>query len=237
MTSLRHLGRFISRLKHPKTGSKHGDEMIPKAVYWDMDGTLIDSEPLHEEALVVALRGLGIAPPRDLHERVLGVAAYPVYEMLRDEFGLDLPFDDWIVHKYAHYLREAPRLKPRPGALEIFRDLKARGVEQGVVSNSDRLIVDANLRALDIHEAGMRTVSRNDVRNGKPDPEPYLRAAWLTGIDPADSVVMEDSRPGVTAGLAAGMRTVFWPEAPQSGPAGALNADSAEAVRAYLGLK
>jgi HAD superfamily hydrolase (TIGR01509 family) len=211
--------------------------MTPKAVYWDMDGTLIDSEPLHEEALVVALRGLGIAPPADLHERVLGVAAYPVYEMLRDEFGLGLPFDDWIGHKYAHYLREAPRLKPRPGALEIFRDLNARGVEQGVVSNSDRLIVDANLRALDIHEAGMRTVSRNDVRNGKPDPEPYLRAAWLTGIDPADSVVMEDSRPGATSGLAAGMRTIFWPEAPQSGPAGALNADSAEAVRAYLGLK
>lgn len=210
--------------------------MTPKAVYWDMDGTLIDSEPLHEEALVVALRGLGITPPADLHERVLGVAAYSVYEMLRDDFGLDLPFDHWIVRKYAHYLDNAPALKARPGALEIFHALKAKGVLQGVVSNSDRLIVDANLRALDIHEAGMRTISRNDVRNGKPDPEPYLRAAWLTGIDPADSVVMEDSWPGATAGLAAGMRTIFWPEAPQSGPAGALVADSAEAVRAYLGL-
>lgn len=210
--------------------------MTPKAVYWDMDGTLIDSEPLHEEALVVALQGLGISPPANLHERVLGVAAYPVYEMLRDEFGLDLAFDHWIVRKYAHYLDNAPALKARAGALEIFHALKAKGVLQGVVSNSDRLIVDANLRALDIHEAGMRTISRNDVRNGKPDPEPYLRAAWLTGIDPADSVVMEDSWPGATAGLAAGMRTIFWPEAPQSGPAGALVADSAEAVRAYLGL-
>jgi HAD superfamily hydrolase (TIGR01509 family) len=211
--------------------------MKPKAVFWDMDGTLIDSEPLHEEALVVALRELGIEPPPDLHERVLGVAAYPVYEMLRDEFGLGLPFDQWIVRKYAHYLENAPRLQARPGALEIFRDLKALGVIQGVVSNSDRLIVDANLRALDIHEAGMRTVSRNDVRDGKPDPEPYLRAAWLAGLDPEDCAVMEDSHPGSIAGLAAGMRTIFWPEVPgQPGPAGALNADSAEAVRAYLGL-
>jgi HAD superfamily hydrolase (TIGR01509 family) len=211
--------------------------MMPKAVFWDMDGTLIDSEPLHEESLALALKGLGITPPADLHDRVLGVAAYPVYEMLRDEFELDLPFDDWIVRKYAHYLEEAPKLKARPGAMEIFNGLKARGVVQGVVSNSDRLIVDANLRALGILEAGMRTVTRNDVRNGKPDPEPYLRAAWLAGVDPADCTVMEDSQLGSLAGLAAGMRTIFWPQfPPQPGPPGALNAESAEVARAYLGL-
>jgi len=140
------------------------------------------------------------------------------------------------VRKYAHYLDNAPLLKPRPGALEIFGDFKLRGVVQGVVSNSDRLIVDANMRAIDIHEAGMRTVSRNDVREGKPFPEPYLRAAWLTGIDPAETFVMEDSWPGTLAGLAAGMKTIFWPESPQAGPEGALVANSAEEVRAHLGL-
>ena len=210
--------------------------MTPKAVYWDMDGTLIDSEPLHDESLSMALRSLGIEPPPDLHERVLGVAAVPVYEMMRAEFGLTLPFDAWIARKYAHYLEEAPKLKPRPGAMEIFRDLKARGVVQGIVSNSDRLVVDANMRALGLHEAGMRTITRNDVRNGKPDPEPYLRAAWLTGIDPAQSAVMEDSWPGACSGIAAGMPTVYWPERPQEGPPGALVAQSADDVRAFLGL-
>jgi len=73
--------------------------MTPKAVFWDMDGTLVDSEPLHEAALVAAMRNVGLKPPADLHERVLGVAAWPVYEMMRDEFGLDLPFDDWIMRK------------------------------------------------------------------------------------------------------------------------------------------
>jgi HAD superfamily hydrolase (TIGR01509 family) len=210
--------------------------MLPKAVYWDMDGTLIDSEPLHEKSLIHALKRVGIEPPHDLHERVLGVAAYPVYEMLRDDFGLDLPFDRWIVLKYTHYLDNAPNLKARPGAVEIFNDLRIRGVVQGVVSNSDRLVVDANMRAIGIHEAGMRTVSRNDVRDGKPFPEPYLRAAWLTQIDPAETFVMEDSWPGTLAGLAAGMKTIFWPEAPQAGPEGALIANSPEDVRAYLGL-
>lgn len=210
--------------------------MTPKAVFWDMDGTLVDSEPLHEAALIAALHSVGIAAPPDLHERVLGIAAWPVYEMLRDEFGLDLPFDDWIVRKYDHYLPMAETLKPRPGAIEIFDELRALGVAQAVVSNSDRLVVDANLRMVGLFYPGMKTVSRNDVREGKPHAEPFLRAAWLADVDPADAVAVDDSVTGVTAGLAAGMRTIFWPEVPMEGPPGAIVINSADELRAELGL-
>lgn len=210
--------------------------MTPKAVFWDMDGTLVDSEPLHTEALVGALASLGIAAPADLHDRVLGVAAGPVYDMLKRETGLALPFDDWIVLKYEHYMPRAHTLQPRPGALEIFHELRVRGVRQAVVSNSDRLVVDANLRAVGLQYPGMKTVSRNDVRLGKPDPEPFLRAAWLCQVDPADCAVMEDSFTGATAGVAAGMKTVFWPETPMEGPHGADAAASAADVRRLLGL-
>ncbi|ESZ67398.1 HAD family hydrolase [Mesorhizobium sp. L103C119B0] len=210
--------------------------MTPKAVFWDMDGTLVDSEPLHEAALVAALRSVGITPPADLHERVLGVAAVPVYEMLRSEFGLDLPFDDWIVRKYDHYMPMAETLKPRLGAIEVYNELRALGVQQAVVSNSDRVIVDANLSAVGLIYPGMRTISRNDVREGKPHPEPFLRAAWLAGVDPSDAVAVDDSVTGATSGLAAGMRTIFWPEAPMAGPKGAVVINSAEELRARLGL-
>ncbi|TPI64231.1 HAD family phosphatase [Mesorhizobium sp. B3-1-3] len=210
--------------------------MMPKAVFWDMDGTLVDSEPLHAAALAAALRSVGIAPPTNLHERVLGIAAWPVYEMLRDEFGLALPFDDWIGRKYDHYLPMAETLKPRPGAIEVFNELRALGVEQAVVSNSDRLIVDANLRAVGLTYPGMMTVSRNDVIDGKPLPEPFLRAAYLAGVDPADAFAVDDSLTGAMAGLAAGMKTIFWPEAPMEGPAGAIVINSAEELRRELGL-
>jgi HAD superfamily hydrolase (TIGR01509 family) len=210
--------------------------MTPKAVFWDMDGTLVDSEPLHEAALIAALHSVGIAAPTNLHERVLGIAAWPVYEMLRDEFGLDLPFDDWIVRKYDHYLPMAETLKPRPGAIEIYNELRGLGVAQAVVSNSDRLVVDANLRMVGLFYPGMKTISRNDVREGKPHAEPFLRAAWLAGVDPADAVAVEDSVTGATAGLAAGMRTIFWPEAPMAGPPGAIIINSADELRAELGL-
>lgn len=210
--------------------------MIPKAVFWDMDGTLTDSEPLHEAALVAALASAGVAPPSDLHERVLGVSAVPVYEMLRDEHGLDLPFDEWIVRKYDHYLPLVAGLKPRPGAIEIFGELRRRGVAQAVVSNSDRLVVDANLRAVGLGYPGIRTISRNDVREGKPHPEPFLRAAWLAGIEPGEAVAIDDSWTGVTAALAAGMKTIFWPEKPMAGPDGAINLNGIAELRLELGL-
>jgi len=211
--------------------------MAPRAVFWDMDGTLIDSEPLHEEALVTALDSVGIKPPADLHGRVLGQTAHAVYTMFVNGFGLDLPFDDWIARKYAYYLSEAPRLLPREGAMEIFRDLDDAGVVQAIVSNSDRLVVDANLRAVGLQRAGFRSISRNDVRHGKPDPEPFLRAAWLAGLDTADCAVMEDSFTGASAGVAAGMTTLFWPQiASLPVPQGAIRVETAADVRRELGL-
>jgi len=210
--------------------------MTPKAVFWDMDGTLVDSEPLHDAALVSAMRSVGLEAPADLHERVLGKTAAFVYDMMRDEFGLTLPFDEWIALKYDYYMANVAGLQPRPGAIEIYQELRALGVPQAVVSNSDRLIVDANLGAVGLSHAGMKTVSRNDVREGKPYPEPFLRAAWLFGVDPGEAVAIDDSVTGAMSGLAAGMKTIFWPERPMPGPDGAVVIDTADELRAELGL-
>jgi HAD superfamily hydrolase (TIGR01509 family) len=219
-----------------KAAKRMAERAVPQAVLWDMDGTLIDSEPLHERALEEALRSLGLEPPADLHERVLGVAAYPVYEMLRDLSGLALPFDDWILRKYTRYFEGAGTLEPRPGALEVFRDLQAAGVRQAIVSNSDRLIVDANLRAVGLTIPGFVTVSRNDVVYGKPHPEPFLRAAVLLGVEPAACAVVEDSRTGAAAAVAAGMRALFWPQMTLEAPDGAIYVASLSELRGHLGL-
>lgn len=210
--------------------------MTPKAVFWDMDGTLVDSEPLHEIALRKSLEEEGIVPPQDLAEQVVGIAASVVYEMFCKEYGLRVPYDEWIARKYGHYLPLVEKLVPRPGALEIFRELKAMGVQQAVVSNSDRIVVDVNLRAIGLSYPGMKSVSRNDVREGKPHAEPFLRAAFLAGVDPADAVAIDDSWTGVNSGLAAGMKTVFWPERPMAGPSGAIVVNSPQELRDVLGL-
>jgi HAD superfamily hydrolase (TIGR01509 family) len=186
-----------------------------------MDGTLVDSEPLHEAALVNALDAVGIAPPPDFHQHIIGRDAKEVHGWCRDHLGLDLPLREWLRLKYRSYLAGADDLQPREGAVDLFHRLREQGYAQAIVSNSDRMVVNANLDAAGLSDPGLVTISRNDARTGKPGAEPYLRAAWLLDVDPRDCLVVEDSQTGARAGIAAGMRTMFWPETDLATPEGA----------------
>ncbi len=190
-------------------------------ILWDVDGTLVDSEPLHEAALIKALHDLGLEPPADFHQHIVGRDAREVHQWCRRHLGLDLDLRDWLQRKYRTYFASAANLKPRAGAVALFHELREEGYDQAIVSNSDRMVVNANLDAVGLSEPGLITVSRNDVRDGKPGPEPYLRAAWLLRTDPGRCRVVEDSVTGAKAGLAAGMRTMFWPESDAVTPEGA----------------
>lgn len=206
------------------------------AVLWDMDGTLVDSEPLHEQTLVLLLNAQGLQAPPDLHQRTVGQPESRVHAMFCEELGLALPLAQWTEMRCRLYLERAAQLQARAGAIAVFAELHSRGVPQAVVSNSDRLIVDANLRAIGLARSGFTSVSRNDVRDGKPEPEPYRRAAWLLQREPAECCVVEDSAAGARAGLAAGCRTLYWPQLPSAGPPGAAEIADVAQLRHHLGL-
>lgn len=210
--------------------------MHGSGVLWDLDGTLVDSEPLHEETLVMSLAAEGITPPQDLHELVVGMPATLIHETFRERYGLAMPFEDWRRWRSHAYLERATRLQPRSEALAVFKELQALGVRQAVVSNSERPIVDINLRAIGLMEPDLITISRNDVRRGKPDAEPYLRAAWLLELDSAGITVVEDSPTGALAGLAAGFRTLLWPQSPIQAPDGVILIAQQDELRQHLSL-
>lgn len=183
----------------------------PRAVLWDMDGTLALSEPLHMRTLIAALARYGVAAGNELHPLIFGRTGRDVHGICRDRFGIDADFDSWSAYRAARYVAEAPRLASRTGALEIWQAAHATGLRQAIVSNSSRMLLEANLSALGLQTPGLVSVSANDVRRGKPDPEPYLRAAYLLDVAPADAIVVEDSPTGAQAALAAGMRALGWP--------------------------
>ena len=208
------------------------------AVLWALDGTLIDSEPVHIAALCDVLAQEALAVPAQLHEWLIGLSAREVHELLVGRLGLALSYPALVDRKHAAYRRRRDELRPRQGGMEIFEILAGRGIRQAIVSNSDRVLVDLNLQAVGLAVPDLVSISRNDVRCGKPDAEPYLRAAWLLGAAPSECTVVEDSPTGAASGLAAGMRLVAWPQSGDTGadafPTGIELVDSAAALRELL---
>lgn len=188
--------------------------MTMRAVLWDIDGTLLLSEPFHFRTIRATAADHGIDLPDSFHLEMVGRSAEETFELLRERYGMDETFGRWVERKYRRYLGLADGIPSRPGAVEAFRALREAGVPQALVSNSDRIVVEANIRAMGLFVPRLVTVTINDVRRGKPEPDCYLRAAHLLGVEPEACVVVEDSPTGARAGLAAGMRVLAWPEDP-----------------------
>ncbi|MBV9909773.1 MAG: HAD family phosphatase [Hyphomicrobiales bacterium] len=179
-----------------------------RAIAWDIDGTLIDSEPLHQRALIAASAALGVDLSDLDPEAFRGVHAVNIWKALKPRFPAGALFDTWIAAIEGYYVQHASELTPNPGALEAMRELQAHGVAQACVSNSGRAIVDANIKALGVADIIAFSLSLDDVSSGKPDPEPYLKAARRLGAEPHATVAIEDSGAGARSARAAGLYVV-----------------------------
>lgn len=193
--------------------------MTISAILWDLDGTLVDSEPAHRAAMDAVLAEFALTVPADFHARMLGVNESGVHAALVKETGTTVSQLEWSRRKWAHYQRHAAAIRSRGDVAQVVEDLAARGIRMAVVSNStaDEVAIALNTTGLD--RILTITVSIGDVARGKPDPESYLLGACRIGASPAECLVIEDSPVGAAAGLAAGMRVIFHPQAEFMAPA------------------
>jgi len=179
-----------------------------RAVAWDIDGTLIDSEPLHHRALVAACRALG-SDISDLPDQAFrGIHMGDVWKQIAPRLPADVAQAEWLARINDHYVAHRDSLVALPGAVATIRVLARLGVPQACVSNSSRSVVDANIGALGISDAIAFSLSLDDVTRGKPDPEPYRRACERLGVAPDEMVAVEDSLSGARSARAAGLYVV-----------------------------
>lgn len=190
-----------------------------RAILWDMDGTLIDSEPAHEAAFNDVIAELGITVPSDFHDRVLGASAQEVHRTLLSLSDITLTFDEWVARKWHHFQRHAASIQRRRPVAALAQRLQQRGVPMAVVSNSTAEEVEIGLRVTGLDKVITLQISREDVERGKPSPEGYLLAAQRLGVSPQDCMVVEDSLIGSTAGRAAAMTVLYHPQIAASDPA------------------
>ncbi|MDO6584669.1 HAD family phosphatase [Salipiger sp. 1_MG-2023] len=176
-----------------------------RGVAWDIDGTLVDSEPLHLRVLIDVCLSHGLDLRDDPVDRFLGVHMQDVWAALAPDLPKGLSGAAWMEAIQNSYVARAQELCQIPDAVAVIRALAQAGVPQVAVSNSGRQVVDANLAALGVAELLTTSISLDDVRNGKPDPEPYVRGARALGLPPAQVLAVEDSATGVLSALAAGL--------------------------------
>ena len=183
------------------------------AVLWDMDGLLVDTEPVWtvaEEELAAELGGVW---SDQLKARIVGTRLDVAVPAILEHYGRpasEVPWaTDWLLSRMVELF--AADIEVLPGVRRLLGDLGAAGVPVALVSSSYRVLVDAVLAhgfAFDL------TVSGDEVVHGKPHPEPYLTAAARLGVDPVACVVLEDSAAGVLSGQAAGCAVVAVPSVP-----------------------
>lgn len=182
-----------------------------RAVVWDVDGTLLDSEPLHYEAVVAVSESRGCTIDVATNESLLGVSLAGVWHFLHRERGLDVPQQQWMSEVVDYYLRHVSESLVRPGVWRSVQRLSQLGIPQVCVSTAERKILTANLRAIGVLPFMRFTLGFEDVAQTKPAPDPYLEACRRLGVPPADCLAVEDTEVGVESAHSAGLRVFAWP--------------------------
>jgi HAD superfamily hydrolase (TIGR01509 family) len=178
------------------------------AVIFDCDGTLVDSEPLSRVAWerVLAVHGYRVTDA-DM-EASVGVPYPRVHAYFAERVALPAAEPFWSELSAELFALIDSELVTFDDAVDAARELRERGISVAVASSSRRDRLHRTLARAGLLDAFDVTVAGDEVANGKPAPDMFLVAAERLGVAPADCIVIEDSPPGVEAGVAAGMTTL-----------------------------
>jgi len=201
------------------------------AVIFDLDGLLIDSEPLQISAWREYLNGIGAELTEGLLARMYGLRLSDAAKVVVDALELDISPEQVAHERDALFLQSVPgNIQPCRGAIELVAELRLRGMPTALATSGHRRYVDLALDSAGIPRAFDAEVTGEMVSKGKPDPETFLTAAKMLGVDPEACLVLEDSPNGVLAAKCASMLCVAVPNADTHG----LDLSAADAVLSGL---
>jgi HAD superfamily hydrolase (TIGR01509 family) len=187
---------------------------LPKAVIFDMDGLIFDTEVLYQKAL------LGLAQERALTsikqaivDQTVGLSWNSTRQLLARELPSHVDTDEFIEAWTAKYETLAERsLALKPGVVELLDVLDMHGIPRAVATGSYREVAMRHLTKFELHRRFGTIVAKEDCVNGKPAPDPFLTSAARLQVDPASCWALEDSRNGIRSAHDAGMCTIMVPD-------------------------
>jgi len=191
-------------------------ELIPdryRAVIFDMDGLLLDTETLWHGAEVELFRRHGGDFTWDDKMAVMGTSFDQTAHYFSERLGASPAEGRALVAEMVEIMRESltRQVEGRPGAIELVERLRGR-IPLALASNSGRLLVDTALATAKLTDVFDAVVSSDDVAHGKPAPDIYLLACERLGVSPAEALALEDSPTGIAAAKAAGLACIGVPQ-------------------------
>jgi HAD superfamily hydrolase (TIGR01509 family) len=204
-----------------------------RAVVFDMDGVLVDTEHLWDEVREELTNEWGGRYTPEAQEAMMGMSSLEWSRYLHETVGLrerpETINAEVVRRMLARYEVELP---VEPGAVDAVRRLHGEGFRLAVASSSNRELIDAVLRRLGLTDLFAVTVSSEEVARGKPAPDVYLETARRLDVEPARCLAIEDSASGIRAAHSAGMHVIAYPNRhyPPSAEALALADSVADAV-------
>lgn len=190
-----------------------------KAFIFDMDGVIVDSEPLHSRVKMETFEHFGLHFDAGELEQYMGRTSADIFsDVLAREHRTDVTAEEIADYKHHRYLElvEEGALAPIPGSLALIGRLQAAGVPLALATSSWRRVVETILRDWQLEDTFASVISGADLPKSKPDPAIYRLSAEALDVSPAACTVLEDTAAGVAAAKGAGMRCIGF-RSPHSG--------------------
>lgn len=184
-----------------------------KAVVFDMDGLLVDTETVVFRAMQRAADRIGGEMPFSTFQRMVGLQHAASDLILIEHFGEGFDLEAWSAVVSGHFQEElAAGIALKTGVAEILDFLDAAGLPRAIATSSSMTAVRQSLGPHSLVDRFNALITRDVQTRGKPHPEPFLKAAEALGVEPADCLALEDSHNGVRSAASAGMMTVMVPD-------------------------
>lgn len=183
-------------------------------VIFDMDGLMFDTEKLSKDIWTRVAEKYGYTFRKGFYDRAIGANSRTTEQMFYNDFGLDFPYDK--LKKEKSFLMDEHlqknRLVIKEGLMECIKYLKENKIKTAVASSSGRVVIDNYMTLANLQEKFDYINSGDVVTNGKPHPEIFLNCIEYIGVKCENALVLEDSRNGILAALAAKIKVIFIPD-------------------------
>ncbi|MEZ6066956.1 MAG: HAD family phosphatase [Planctomycetaceae bacterium] len=183
-----------------------------RAVAFDLDGLMFNTEEIFRHSGTELLRRRGITPPPRLFQSMMGRRGEEAFAVLVEMCGLREGIPELIIESETIFFeRLDAHLQPMPGLEQLLARIELAGLNKGVATSSPRRYLHMLLDRFELTDRFHATLTAEDVTHGKPNPEIYLKAAAALGVEPAELLVLEDSEAGTRAAAAAGAHIISVP--------------------------